>query len=85
VNALTENHPTFILATAVAVVAAVVMRLIGVPTPWPAAIAMYVYGIVAWPVLRERLSVQPTLYAAAWVSAALLVFAYETLGAYAAQ
>jgi hypothetical protein len=29
--------------------------------------------------------VQPTLYAAAWVSAALLVFAYETLGAYAAQ
>ena len=68
-----------------AVIAAVVMRLIGVPTPWPAAIAIYVYGIVAWPVLRERLAVQPTLYAAAWVSAALLVFAYETLGAYAAQ
>jgi hypothetical protein len=29
------------------------------------------------------LPVKPTMYAAVWVSAALLVVAYETLGAYA--
>lgn len=62
-----------------AVLAAVAIRLIGVPAPWPAAIALYVYGIVAWPVLRERLPVQPTIYAAVWVSMALLVVAYEQL------
>ena len=30
-------------------------------------------------------SLRPTLYAAAWVSVALLVVAYETLGAYAGK
>lgn len=84
-NAITEHHPTFFLAAIVAVFAAVVLRLVGVPSPWPAAIALYVYGVVAWPVLRERLMLKPTLYAAVWVSAALLVIAYETLGAAAAQ
>jgi hypothetical protein len=82
VNAITEHHPTFVLAAVVAVLTAVALRLLGAPGPWPAAIAMYVYGMVAWPVLRERLPVTPSLYAAAWVSAALLVFAYETLGKY---
>jgi NhaP-type Na+/H+ or K+/H+ antiporter len=79
---MTEHHPTFFLAALVAVMAAVALRLLGVPAPWPAAIAMYVYGTVAWPVLRERMPVKPTLYAAVWVSVALLVVAYETLGAY---
>ena len=61
------------------------MRVIGTPGPWPAAIAMYVYGLVAWPVLRDRMpSLKPTAYAAAWVSVALLVIVYETLAAYAA-
>jgi hypothetical protein len=78
-NAITEHHPTFFLAAAVAVIAAVALRLAGVPAPWPAAIALYVYGLVAWPVLRERVSVQPSLYAAAWVSVAMLVVAYEAL------
>ena len=80
---MTEHHPTFFVAAIVAVVAAVVLRIVGAPAPWPAAIALYVYGTVAWPVLRERMAVKPTIYAAVWVSAALLVFAYETLGAYA--
>lgn len=84
-NAITEHHPTFFLATAVAVLAAVALQLIGVPSPWPAAVALYVYGVVAWPVWRDRMSVKPTLYAAAWVSVALLVVAYETLAVYAAQ
>ena len=82
---MTENHPTFFLAAIVAVIAAVALRLAGVPQPWPPAIALYVYGVVAWPVLRERMPVKPTMYAAVWVSASLLVVAYETLGAYAAQ
>jgi hypothetical protein len=44
---------------------------------------MYVYGLVAWPVLRDKMpSLKPTVYAVAWVSVALLVIAYETLGAY---
>ena len=83
---ITEHHPTFFLAAVVAVAAAVALRLLGLPGPWPAAIAMYVYGIVAWPVLREKMPwLRPTLYAVAWVSVALLVIAYETLGAYAGR
>lgn len=84
-NAITEHHPTFFLAAAVAVLAAVAVRLLGVPTPWPAAIALYVYGLVSWPVLRDRLPLKPSLYAAVWVSVALLVVAYETLAVYAAR
>ena len=83
---MTEHHPTYFMAAVVAVLAAVALRLIGIPSPWPPAIAMYVYGVVAWPVLRERMpAVKPSLYAVAWVSVALLVVAYETLGAYAAR
>jgi hypothetical protein len=83
---MTEHHPTYFMAAAVAVLAAVVLRLVGVPGPWPAAIAMYVYGVVAWPVMRQRMpSLRPAVYAVAWVSVALLVIAYEALGAFAAR
>jgi hypothetical protein len=83
---MTEHHPTYFLAAAVAVIAAVALRLLGMPGPWPAAIALYVYGAVAWPVWRESTpSLKPTMYAAVWVSAALLVVAYETLAVYSAQ
>jgi hypothetical protein len=83
VKDLTEHHPTYFLAAVVAVLTAVLLRLVGVPNPWPAAIALYVYGTVAWPVLRDRMPLKPTLYAAVWMSVALLVIAYETLAAYA--
>jgi hypothetical protein len=83
---LTEHHPTFFVAAVVAVLVAIALRVVGLPGPWPAAIAMYVYGAVAWPVLREKIpSLRPTVYAVAWVSVALLVIAYETLGAYAGK
>jgi hypothetical protein len=83
---MTENHPTYVLAAAVAVTAAVALKLLGTPGPWPAAIALYVYGAVAWPVLRERMpSLKPSMYAAVWVSVALLVIAYETLAVFSAQ
>ena len=84
-NAITEHHPTFFLAAAVAIIAAVAINLLGVPSPWPAAIALYVYGLVAWPVLRDRMAVKPSMYAAAWVSLALLVVAYESLAAAAVR
>jgi hypothetical protein len=83
---MTENHPTYVLAAAVAVIAAVALKLLGMPGPWPAAISLYVYGAVAWPVLRETMpTLKPAIYAAAWVSVALLVIVYETLAAYSAQ
>jgi hypothetical protein len=83
---MTEHHPTYFLAAVVAVIAAIVLRLLGTPGPWPAAIALYVYGAVAWPVLRESMpSLKPAMYAAVWVSAALLVVAYETLAVYSPQ
>jgi hypothetical protein len=83
---MTEHHPTYFLAAAVAVLTAVILRMSGLPGPWPAAIALYVYGAVAWPVLRLKLpAVKPTVYAAIWVSVSMLVVAYETLGAFAGK
>jgi hypothetical protein len=83
---MTEHHPTYFLAAVVAVMAAVVLRLAGMPGPWPAAIALYVYGAVAWPVLRDSVpALKPAMYAAVWVSVALLVIAYETLAVYSAN
>jgi hypothetical protein len=78
---MTEHHPTYFLATIVAILAAVTLRLVGVPAPWPPAIALYVYGLVAWPVLRDRMpTVRPTAYAMIWLGAALVLIMYETLG-----
>jgi hypothetical protein len=83
---MTDHHPTYFMAATVAIVAAVTLRLLGLPGPWPAAIAMYVYGLVAWPVLREKMpSMRPAVYAVAWVSVTLLLIAYETLGAFAGR
>lgn len=81
---LTEHHPMYFVAVLVAALAAIILRLLDVPAPWPAAIGLGVYALVAWPVLRERVPwLQPMAYAAAWGSAALLVIAYETLATYA--
>jgi hypothetical protein len=83
---MTEQHPTYFLAAAVAILTAVTLRLVGVPAPWPPAIALYVYGLVAWPVLRHKMpTVRPMAYAAIWIGAGLLVFVYEGLGAYAGK
>jgi hypothetical protein len=78
---MTEHHPTYFLAAIVAILTAVVLRLSGTPAPWPAAIALYVYGVVAWPELRHRMPmVKPTMYAMIWLGAALVLMAYEALG-----
>ena len=78
---MTEHHPTYFVAAIVAIMAAVLLRFAGMPAPWPPAISLYVYGAVAWPVLRHKMpSVQPTMYAMIWLGAALVLMAYEALG-----
>ena len=78
---MTEHHPTYFMAAVVAILAAVALKAIGVPSPWPPAIAMYVYGLVAWPELRRRMpSVSPMTYAMIWLSASLVLMMYEALG-----
>jgi hypothetical protein len=78
---MTEHHPIYFMATIVAIMTAVTLRLGGMPAPWPPAIALYVYGLVAWPVLRDKMpSVQPTLYAVIWLGASLVLMMYEALG-----
>lgn len=78
---MTENHPTYFLAAIVAILTAVILRLVGMPAPWPPAIALYVYGAVAWPVLRNRMPmVKPTMYAMIWLGASLVLMMYEALG-----
>jgi hypothetical protein len=78
---MTEHHPTYFMAAIVAIMTAVLLQLVGVPLPWPPAIALYVYGLVCWPVLGPRMpSVQPTTYAMIWLGAALALMMYEALG-----
>lgn len=73
----------YFCATAIAIMAALLLRAAQVPHPWPAAIAVYVYGLVAWPAVREEVlpNVRPGLYAVICLAAALLVIVYENLGA----
>ena len=78
---MTEHHPTYFLAAIVAIMTAVVLRFVGMPAPWPAANAVYVYGAISWPVLRHRMpTVKPTVYAMIWLGAALVLMMYEALG-----
>jgi hypothetical protein len=53
----------------------VALQFAGVPHPWPAAIALNVYGLVAWPGARRELPVSERTYAGAWITlAAVLAF-----------
>ena len=75
----------YFFATAVAIAVAVILKVAQVPSPWPAAIAIYTYGMVAWPVIREEMlpNVNASTYAAIWGGAALFVLVMENLGSYA--
>lgn len=78
---MTEHHPTYFIAAIVAIMTAVLLRLVGMPAPWPPAIALYVYGAISWPVLRHRIpTVRPTMYAMIWLGAVLVLMMYEALG-----
>ena len=78
---MTDHHPTYFMAAIVAILCAVALRLVGLPAPWPPAIALYVYGLVAWPVLRDKMpTVGPAVYAVIWLGASLVLIMYEALG-----
>jgi hypothetical protein len=78
---MTEHHPTYFIAAIVAIMTAVLLRLVGMPAPWPPAIALYVYGALAWPALRHRIpTIKPTMYAMIWLGAVLVLMMYEALG-----
>ena len=82
---MTYAQQRYFFATTIAIIAALALRAVHLPTPWPAAIAVYIYGLVAWPAVREELlpNVKPELYAMICLAASLLVIVYENLGAYA--
>ena len=44
----------YFCAVAIAIMTAIVLRGAQLPNPWPAAIAVYVYVLVAWPAIREE-------------------------------
>jgi hypothetical protein len=73
----------YFAATAIAIMAAIILRAAQLPSPWPAAIAVYVYGLVAWPAVRDEMlpNLRPGMYTAICLAAALLVIVYENLGA----
>ena len=78
---MTDHHPTYFIAAIAAILTAVVLRFVGMPAPWPPAIAIYVYGAISWPVVRHRMPmVQPVTYAMIWLGAALVLMLYEALG-----
>lgn len=79
---MTEHHPIYFMAAIVAIMTAVVLRMVGMPAPWPPAISLYVYGAIAWPVLQHKMpTVKPAMYAMIWLGAALVLMIYEALGA----
>jgi hypothetical protein len=82
---VTQVHQRYVYATVFALAVALILKFAHVPAPWPAAIAVYIYGLVAKPVITQEMlpNVKPGLYAAICLSAAMLVFVYENLGAYA--
>lgn len=75
------STPHYYLAAIAAVVTALVLRATGFPSPWPAAIAVYVYGLVAWPAAQHELPhVRPLTYGLIWFGAALVVVLFEVVG-----
>ena len=82
---VTYVQPRYLYATLIAILVAVILKAAQLPAPWPAAIAIYVYGLVAWPAVREEMlpNIKPGVYAMICLAGALMVFVYENLGAYA--
>lgn len=75
------TKPHYVLAAVAAIIAALVLRALQFPAPWPAAISLYVYGVVAWPAAqREMPFVPPLTYSLIWFFAALGVVLFEVVG-----
>ena len=76
---MTRIEPIFLAALVAALAAAVVLHLLGVSQPWPAAIALNVYGLVAWPGARREIPVSERTYAGAWITLAAVLALLEKL------
>ncbi len=76
---MTRIEPIYLAALVAALAAAVVLQLLGVPQPWPAAIALNVYGLVAWPGARREIPVSERTYAGAWITLAAVFALLEKL------
>ena len=76
---MTRIEPIYFAALVAAVVVAVGFQLMSFPHPWPAAVALNVYGLVAWPGASRELGVTQHTYAGAWMAAALVLVFLEKL------
>lgn len=71
--------PLYLAALAAAIAIALTLRLFGLPHPWPAAIALYAYGLVAWPGARREWPLTERTYAGGCMAAALVLVLLETI------
>ena len=76
---MTRIQPIYLAAVALAIAAALVLTFLGVAQPWPAAVALNVYGLVAWPEARHEIPVSHRTYAGGWITAALVLALFEKL------
>ena len=76
---MTRIEPIYLAALVAALAAALLLQLLGVAQPWPAAIALNVYGFVAWPGARREIPVSERTYAGAWITLAAVLALLEKL------
>jgi hypothetical protein len=74
---MTRIEPLYFMALVSALGAALGLQLIGVPHPWPAAIAINVYGLIAWPSARHELRLSERTYAGGCMAAAMVLVLLE--------
>ena len=71
--------PIYITAVVYAVASALALNLLQLPNPWPAAIALNVYGVVAWPGALQELPVTKEIWAGGWITATALLLLLEKI------
>ena len=76
---MTRIEPIYFAALAVAIAAAIGLQLMDFPHPWPAALALNVYGLIAWPGVSQEVQVTQRTYAGGWMAAALILVLLEKL------
>lgn len=76
---MTRIEPLYFMALATALGAALGLQLLAVPHPWPAAIALNVYGLIAWPSARHELQLTERTYAGGCMTAAMVLVLLEKI------
>jgi hypothetical protein len=76
---MTRLEPLYFMALVTAIAAAFALQLLGVPHPWPAAIALNVFGLIAWPSARHELQLTERTYAGGCMTAALVLVLLEKI------